>query len=371
MDIGSLKSVGNSISELGNLAKQAGGKLLLGPFNSFLGKGLNLDKVAGGLFDSLTSPNTWDALINNWSQAHMTGAQKEQNEWTAMREDSYWQRNVEGMQEAGLNPALLYGGSASGATPSASAAPASGMSLSDLLELSAIKPQIDLVNAQAENARADAALKRTNADLNEQLRIFYDQIHPLQVEAQKVSNHIGRSTVNKINAECDKIAEEMRKIAAETETEATKQLYNFAAASLADAQADQIVQMLPYSIELAQAQTQQAKAIARLNFVQAAYQKKLLSEGFVDSLISQQESIAEMQEVKRRIKTGQAFTVDDTTFLGKAWNFFAEASGLSHGVQVIDYLLDKINVFAPMISKSPTASSTLSTSHDPFGYVAD
>lgn len=201
MDIGSLKSVGNSISEIGNLAKKAGGKLLLGPLNSFLGKSLNLDKVAGGLFDSLTSPNTWDSLLNNWSQAHMTGAQKEQNEWTAMREDSYWQRNVEGMQEAGLNPALLYGGSASGPTPSASAAPASGMSLSDMLELAAIPQKIESMELQNQLLRKDIAWYDTEHE--SKVGLIDAQAKVQALTAEEIPQKIEESKSRVANNEAD------------------------------------------------------------------------------------------------------------------------------------------------------------------------
>lgn len=343
----------------------------INPFYGHFENWLDIFRKPGSENGEGVGTSVWDTIsngISNWwkysTHSGLTQQQIEENQ--LMRENRRMQSSdeVEGMNAAGLNPGLMYQGAPStsgNAAPSASAG-----SLSDLLQLAMLPAQISNLNANTDRTRADAAKARSETDLNTQLRLFNEEINPLRKEAQEVSNSLGRATEKKINAEVDKIAEEMHRIAAETETEATKQLYNIAAAGLADAQAESAIALLPYSIELSKAQTAEKKALARLYGLQAMYQKRIINDGFLDALISTQESNAEMLKVKERIKSGKAFTIDDDSWLAKTWNFFAEASGLSKGVQVIDYVLDKVNVIAPIVGKQ---KSDISGAHDPFGYM--
>lgn len=323
----------------------------IGKFSSFVA-----EKTGNAMPD-----NVFRGLVGKYTGANQTPADVESFErekaWQKEYAQNHWQWDVEGMEKAGLNPQMMYGGTPSSSVPSAGS-PVSSGSLSDLIALATLPAQIGLLESEKEEKDASAAEKRSNTSLNEQLLAFNSDLNPLRLEAQEVSNNLGRSTVSKINAECDEIASNMRKIAAETETEATKQMYNIAAAGLADVQAQQIVELLPYSIELNKAQTEQAKALARLTALQAMYQKRLINDGFLDALISSEQNNADMNRLMARIKSGKAFTVDDNTVLAKCWNFFAEASGLSRGVQVIDYILSKVNVFAPLVSRGKSVPQT-------------
>lgn len=329
-----------------------------------------LQGVVPTVADNALGPDTFDSVRGKYLGTNMTGQERQnadlnfQNQLRMMREGP--QAQVEGAERAGINPAFALTGQAH--TPSAgnTSSMSSGGSLSDLIAIATLPAQLKLLDRQADLTSAQEGKTRSETDLNTQLIAFNDEINPLRKEAQEVSNSLGRATEKKVYAECDKISEDMKKIAAETETEATKQMYNIAAAGLADARAQEALALLPYSIALKKAETAQAKAMARLYGLQAMYQNRLINDGFLDALIAGQEANADMQKVKARIKSGKAFTVEDTGWLSRAWNFFAEASGLSKGVQVIDYILDKVNIFAPMVTKS---YAPVSGFHDPFGYM--
>lgn len=101
------------------------------------------------------------SLSGKYLGTQLTGAEKEANEWTAQREDTYHQRTVADMQAAGLNPALMYGNGASGASPSASVAPGSADPMS-LIQLAMLPEQLKQMKAQTAQIYADADLKRAD-----------------------------------------------------------------------------------------------------------------------------------------------------------------------------------------------------------------
>lgn len=105
-----------------------------------------------------------DDFIAAQTGSHLTSAQTEQNEFNAMEaeknrmfqkemSDTSYQRQVEDMKAAGVNPALAMSGSASGAsTPSGSAA-ASGsvqptMSMSDMMQIAMLPLQMKMMKEQ-------------------------------------------------------------------------------------------------------------------------------------------------------------------------------------------------------------------------------
>lgn len=109
------------------------------------------------------------SIANRITGAGLTGAEREANDFTAGQTqaqmdfqermaNTQWQRGVEDMQAAGLNPALAYnqGGAVapSGASGS-SVSPTGGMSMSDLVALMTIKPQVELLKAEAAKTRAE------------------------------------------------------------------------------------------------------------------------------------------------------------------------------------------------------------------------
>lgn len=106
----------------------------------------------GGAFAKALAGNSAEGLlqsivpsaINSVTKAGLTGQQIAQNEWTAQREDTQYQRLIDDLQKAGLNPAMLFGKSAQPvSSPSAGDNGASvAGSFSNLLELATLPQKI-------------------------------------------------------------------------------------------------------------------------------------------------------------------------------------------------------------------------------------
>lgn len=143
--------------------------LLKGVIGNKIGSGLK--KVASGLFSGASAFGA-NYLQSRVLNAHLTGAQQEQNAFNASEADknrafnaeqaqlnrdfqaeqaaTQWQRGVADMRAAGLNPALAYGqgGASAMSGAMASGTPASGSqsnfapsSLSELMQLSLLEKQ--------------------------------------------------------------------------------------------------------------------------------------------------------------------------------------------------------------------------------------
>lgn len=131
--------------------------------------------------------NIW----NKYTGSGLTSAEKEANAWSAeqaqeqraweeeMRATSF-QTQVKDMQKAGLNPALVYGGTgASGATVPSSPAPSSvspssgniGDLFGSIMDMALLGAQIKNINADTANKSAEAAGRNiTNANLDAQMK---------------------------------------------------------------------------------------------------------------------------------------------------------------------------------------------------------
>ena len=130
--------------------------------------------------------------ITNWFRgttgAELTGAQREANAfsaneaekqraWEQQMSDTSYQRGVADMQNAGLNPALMYGSGASGAsTPSGSNAssvsPGAPVSVFDVMssvfslamEKSKLKSEKELMAAQTQREKSASNLNEAKAN---------------------------------------------------------------------------------------------------------------------------------------------------------------------------------------------------------------
>lgn len=122
---------------------------------AFFKHGLNMDVGNGKqLGDVLKSP--YAAA----TQSELTGAAREQNEYTAQREDTQYQRSVADMQAAGLNPALMYQSGASGTSVS----PSADNGAADIGQLM----QIMTMPLQMAQMRANIDLTRAQEDLTKE-----------------------------------------------------------------------------------------------------------------------------------------------------------------------------------------------------------
>lgn len=111
-----------------------------------------------------------------------------------------YQRTVQDMKLAGLNPALLLTGASGVSTPSgstASASPASGGSLTDLMSLALLPAQLSQISAQTQNIRA-------NTRYTEQKTLTEEQLTKLQSIAVEWQPSINAENIANISASVDK-----------------------------------------------------------------------------------------------------------------------------------------------------------------------
>lgn len=145
------------------------------------------------------------SLINKLTGKGLTGAEMQANEFTANQaqinrdweermSNTAFQRQVADMQSAGVNPALLYGSGASGAsTPSGSSAssvtPNSGTNLGELMQLFLLKKQGNLLDAQARNTDADTDKKKGETEQLSLINKYYP--HVTETSLDKTLSEIG------------------------------------------------------------------------------------------------------------------------------------------------------------------------------------
>lgn len=332
--------------------------------DSFLGQIFNKGK---SLFDSASSPGIFDEVgdfiesyLNKMSGAHQTGAEVEQNQYTAMREDSRYQRSVADMQSAGLNPALMYGsgGSAPSVNSSSGGVAGSG-SFADFLQLAMLPLQMKTQQAEIANLNSQASLNEANAAHVNQQKEFEAQLQPLLVEARREANNLTRSERAKINSELDVLSKQAQKYAEEAKTEVEKQAYYIAESALKNAEASQIVALMPYREALMNAETEAARAQAAFSAIQVMYQQRLLDSGYLDSMFREMEanaasaeSKAKLQDLQTRIRTGQLINVsEDASLLAKVG-----AGIVNYPVSVVAGILD---MASPVIAATLGATAAV------------
>lgn len=124
--------------------------------------------VTSGLSDLIDEHG--NSYLNSITGAHLTGSQVEANEMQMQNAEDIYQREVMGMQKAGLNPALMYQNGASPSVPSVPANNASA-SLSDLMQIAMLPAQIKMLNQQVKGAELENQAKAIDLKFLEQEKI--------------------------------------------------------------------------------------------------------------------------------------------------------------------------------------------------------
>lgn len=355
------------MSAVSNLLNWIGGKLehnLFGPIGSFFGNISDIAKFARG-------EGSGNDTIDSWIHTMAGDAPNGLQLWQAEREDTTHQRTVADMQAAGLNPALMYGKGTSVDVSSAGSQAPSG--ISDILQLAMLplemkKAEADIKLVDKEGDKLDK--ESQGIELDNQ---FKADTLEMRTEAEELANTISRRRANEIDASISKIVAETRESAERAETEETKRELNFAAALLDRVNAHVAIELLPYSQAMAGAKTQADKNYASLLAVQTLYQRKLITEGYLDAIISEMkssastaESRAAVERINSEIRQGKFG--NDGSFLG---NLGAKTLGAV--VLTLDQLKGLASVglhFGKNLGKNKKQDVNPGYTHDPFGYLA-
>lgn len=146
----------------------------------------------GGFFNGLRS------LWKSFTHSGLTDQQVQQNEYmTGEREQAQafeermsntaFQRQVSDMKQAGVNPAIMYGGAGSNgaSSPSSAGMSASGLTspatMSELIQLLTLKPTIENLKANAALTRQKVETERAETGLREIVRDMYPDLTNAQI----------------------------------------------------------------------------------------------------------------------------------------------------------------------------------------------
>lgn len=304
-----------------------------------------------------------------WNQQtglDLTNAQRQVMEYNSQEAENAWNRQMayerdkyniqtQSMKDAGLNPAMVYGGgnlvqtSANGQQASAGMpSPSNGFGemmsvMSNMAMLGAqqslMRAQGRLANAQANavSAGVEKTLEETEGQRlsNEWQRDTMDD----RKESVRLQNDISRADRRKIDSMCDEIAANIQVLVEKASTEREQQAALAAKAAYDRANAYEIIAMLPFHQRAMAAQANRdnasaslANANAAVAEVQALIQNKLYRSDYFDNQIKIME--AEAATAKEReviaqlgtaIRSGKWITIDENDpevkqFLQKAAN---------------------------------------------------
>lgn len=234
----------------------------------------------------------FDNWIAGQTGSGLTQAQIAQNEYQTEMANTQYQRGVEDMKKAGLNPALMYG---QGASPAPSPSGASvgepnfdfGQLVSALMlpkQIEELKSRIDLTRAEAENKRADTQIKEVDAQQRLFNLEFDKELREITKRGRIASTEIQEGQAKYIYKNLDKLDKEIDLLVKQAATEEERKILTMMQARLADANARQIIELLPYEKAFKAAATQHERAAASAAFVHAAYEQGMIDSGYIDTL---------------------------------------------------------------------------------------
>lgn len=267
----------------------------------------------------------------DWNEAMMD----KQNQWSLdmwnmTNEYNSPSAQVARLRQAGLNP-LYYGldGTSAKAFESAGAlgydrANMAGMTnplqvgLQDYMSMKSMQKDIDLKNAQIDKLNADTQ----GVGLDNKWK---DLTMSARVEAENLKNSISKEQIENFKTQRQVMLKDIALKIEQAKTEIERQALLQAEKMLKDAEYQQIIELLPLQKLLISAQTEAQQAAAEASWASAAYQNKLIDEGYVDALISRAKEEARkagyeadsaevnkaLLEYKQSIQNGTVFAIAD------------------------------------------------------------
>lgn len=341
--------------------------------------------LAGQIYQNEYNKNR-AAEERQWSEDMMA----KQNAWSL----DMWNRTneynspsaqVQRLREAGLNP-MYYGLDGSSANSFESAAPL-GYERANMDNV--VNPMVQGLQSAASIAQikqSEAATEKikSETDSNYLDNEFKRRTMNARVEGQELANSLTKSQIREIESKRQEIAKRIGLIAAQTDSEEERKFLLEAQRKVADAQAQEIVQLLPYRQKLLEAETEAQKAQASLAFWNASIQEGLFNGGYVEFELNKLESEMEInwkhfediqadidlktarkdiERFKARIRNGDAIDIDSIP----KWMLTAKSSAflwnklLQRGIEVSEAMsgvLGPIVGFAVGKGASSSARST-------------
>lgn len=269
------------------------GSFFLGDLHKSLsGSGLTGAEIESNQFNAEQAQLAWE---RNEQSA------ENQRQWQSQMDNTKVQRSISDMKAAGVNPAMMMGGSgvtastpsggvASGSAASAGASRRGSASLDSILNMAMIGQRFKESNAQIQLIKAETdKVKSEGENINKQNE-WYDAVTQNSIDEAKSRIHMNYE------------------VAA---TEESKRA-NFAADTmLKNANEEKVRSMLQYEIAYTEAQTYASKVAAMRDAVHAAYEQGLIDSGYIQATVremnasaSDHEQAAIAQEVETIIRSG-------------------------------------------------------------------
>lgn len=229
-----------------------------------------------------------------------------QRQLAMMREGP--EAQVQGYQNAGLNPALLYGqmsaptvSSSNGGTPSVGNAAGLQEILSLFLMPGRMKQQeADIAKTNSDIQANEALIRNRDADtaLKEQSHDWNEIFNPLRKFNLELRNDLTKEQIENAQAAREEMRQHIELMKEQATTEGQKRLLMQSEEFLNKAKANEIHALLPYRQALMEAQTLEQEAQAILASVGAMYKSGLISGGYLQDICREQKAAAQSAEAQ-------------------------------------------------------------------------
>lgn len=244
-------------------------------------------------------------------------------EFNQQMDSTKYQRTVNDMQQAGVNPALaMNGGISTQATSNAQASSAAAMPAPvDLTAVADMAMQAKQLKIQEKLADAEVRLKNAEAENKETANSYADEYYRLRNAGMNLSNDLTEEQKKQIIANIGKAKAETDLIVKQADTEVQRKALTeaqtrmqYALEEKTDAEIAKLVQLLPFEKRLMEAQTQHQRAQAAMAMAEAAYQNGLIDAGMISAVVAESQARARGEnadalrgEIENDLKTGNFF----------------------------------------------------------------
>lgn len=256
-----------------------------------------------------------------------------------------YQRQVQDLVRAGLNPMLAVNQSAGSvhSSPATSSIPSGStahLGRIDILAAKRFEMEQRVAEAQISNIEADTAKKESETAGNVLDNEIKAATKDALIETPGLLNQLNRAKITEINKGLDEADVRIGKMIEETKTEEEKRSLIAAQRILANAEARQITEMLPYTKQLTLAKTESERNAALLAAAHTAYQNKLIDDGYIDAFIKNMGSTAESAEARAEVdKIKAALRTGDYSKVGEV----VRGNFAKDFMQDMTVLLDNLN----------------------------